>query len=151
MLAEGDKLPKLTLEDDEGEKVKLADLLDGPLVLYFYPKDDTPGCTSEASQFRDLYPKFKRKGARIVGVSRDSAASHAKFKEKYKIPFTLLADTESKLCDAFGVIVDKVNYGKKYKGIQRSTFLIDEKGVIVKVWPKVKVDDHADEVLASLP
>jgi thioredoxin-dependent peroxiredoxin len=151
MLSEGDKLPKLTVEDDTGKPIKTSDLLEGPLVLYFYPKDDTPGCTNEASQFRDLYPKFKRKGARIVGVSRDSAVSHTKFKEKYKIPFTLLADVESKLCDAFGVIVDKVNYGKKYKGIQRSTFLIDEKGVIVKVWPKVKVDDHADEVLASLP
>ena len=151
MLSEGDKLPKLTIEDDSGAPVKTADLLGGSLVLYFYPKDDTPGCTNEASQFRDLFPKFKRKGARIVGVSRDSAASHTKFKEKYGIPFTLLADTESKLCDAFGVIVDKINYGKKYKGIQRATFLIDGKGVIVKVWPKVKVDDHADEVLASLP
>jgi thioredoxin-dependent peroxiredoxin len=151
LLAEGDKIPKLTLEDDTGAKIKTGDLLDGPLVLYFYPKDDTPGCTNEASQFRDLYPKFKRKGARIVGVSRDPVASHAKFKEKYKIPFMLLADVESKLCDAFGVIVEKTNYGKKYMGIQRSTFLIDGKGVIVKVWPKVKVDDHADEVLASLP
>jgi peroxiredoxin Q/BCP len=98
-----------------------------------------------------LFPKFEKKGARIVGVSRDSATSHQKFKEKFAIPFTLLADTDSKLCDAFGVIVEKNMYGKKSMGVQRATFLIDGKGVIVKVWPKVKVDDHADEVLASLP
>ena len=151
MLAEGDKLPHLTVDDDAGKPVKLADLLGGPLVLYFYPKDDTPGCTSEASQFRDLYPKFQKKGARIVGVSRDTPASHEKFKTKFGIPFTLLADTDSQLCDAFGVIVEKNMYGKKSKGVARATFLIDGKGVIVKVWPKVKVDDHADEVLASLP
>ncbi len=151
MLAAGDKLPNLTVADDAGKPVTTAELLGGPLILYFYPKDDTPGCTSEASQFRDLYGKFQAKGARIVGVSRDSAASHQKFKAKYKIPFMLLADTESKLCDAFGVIVEKNMYGKKSMGVQRSTFLIDGKGAIVKVWPKVQVDEHADEVLASLP
>lgn len=151
MLAEGDKLPKLEIVDDEGNTLSTSQLLGGALVLYFYPKDDTPGCTNEASQFRDLYPKFQRKGARIVGVSRDSVLSHQKFKNKYKIPFTLLADTDSKLCDAMGVIVEKNMYGKKSMGVARATFLIDEKGTIVKVWPKVKVDDHADEVLASLP
>lgn len=138
MLAAGDKLPDLTIADDAGKSVTTAELLGGPLVLYFYPKDDTPGCTSEASQFRDLYGRFEKKGARIVGVSRDSAASHQKFKDKYKIPFMLLADTDSKLYDALGVTA-------------RTTFLIDGKGTIVKVWPKVKVDEHADEVLASLP
>jgi thioredoxin-dependent peroxiredoxin len=138
MLATGDKLPNLTVTDDAGDPVKTAELLGGPLVLYFYPKDDTPGCTNEASQFRDLYATFQKKGARIVGVSRDSAASHKKFKDKYKIPFMLLADTNAKLYDALGVS-------------GRSTFLIDGEGVIVKVWPKVKVDEHADEVLASLP
>jgi thioredoxin-dependent peroxiredoxin len=138
MLAAGDKLPNLTVTDDAGNPVELAELLGGPLILYFYPKDDTPGCTNEASQFRDLHAKFENKGARIVGVSRDSAASHRKFRTKYKIPFTLLADTESQLYDALGVS-------------GRTTFLIDGKGTIVKVWPKVKVDDHADEVLASLP
>jgi thioredoxin-dependent peroxiredoxin len=138
MLGAGDKLPNLTVTDDVGKPVKLAELLDGPLILYFYPKDDTPGCTNEASQFRDLYAQFQKKRARIVGVSRDSAASHQKFKTKYKIPFTLLADTESQLYDALGVS-------------GRTTFLIDGKGTIVKVWPKVKVDEHADEVLASLP
>ena len=150
MLGEGDKLPAVTLLDDRGAQLTTTDLLGGPLILYFYPKDDTPGCTSEASQFRDLYPQFQKKKARIVGVSRDSAESHQRFKEKYSIPFELLADTESKLCDAFGVIVEKNMYGKKSKGIARSTFLIDGSGTIVKVWPKVNVDEHADDVLASL-
>ncbi len=151
MLGEGDRLPELTVTDDAGEPVVTTDLLGGPLVLYFYPKDDTPGCTTEASEFRDLYKQFQKKNARIVGVSRDSAESHRKFKTKFSIPFALLADTESKLCDAFGVIVEKNMYGKKSKGIQRATFLIDGKGKIVKVWPKVKVDGHVEEVLASLP
>ena len=133
----------------EEPRLTTTDLLGGPLILYFYPKDDTPGCTSEASQFRDLYTQFQAKKARIVGVSRDSAESHRRFKEKFSIPFELLADTESKLCDAFGVIVEKNMYGKKSKGIARSTFLIDGSGKIVKVWPKVNVDEHADEVLAS--
>ncbi|MFZ0573859.1 MAG: peroxiredoxin [Candidatus Cybelea sp.] len=150
MLGEGDRLPAVTLLDDRGAQLTTTDLLGGPLILYFYPKDDTPGCTSEASQFRDLYPQFQAKKARIVGVSRDSAESHRRFKEKFSIPFELLADTESKLCDAFGVIVEKNMYGKKSKGIARSTFLIDGSGKIVKVWPKVNVDEHADEVLASL-
>ena len=150
MLGEGDRLPAVTLLDDRGAQLTTTDLLGGPLILYFYPKDDTPGCTSEASQFRDLYPQFQAKKARIVGVSRDSAESHRRFKEKFSIPFELLADTESKLCDAFGVIVEKNMYGKKSKGIARSTFLIDGSGKIVKVWPRVNVDEHADEVLASL-
>ena len=150
MLGEGDRLPAVTLLDDRGTQLTTTDLLGGPLILYFYPKDDTPGCTSEASQFRDLYSQFQEKKARIVGVSRDSAESHRRFKEKFSIPFELLADIESKLCDAFGVIVEKNMYGKKSKGIARSTFLIDGSGTIVKVWPKVNVDEHADEVLASL-
>jgi peroxiredoxin Q/BCP len=150
LLGEGDRLPAVTLLDDRGAQLTTTDLLGGPLILYFYPKDDTPGCTSEASQFRDLYSQFQAKEARIVGVSRDSAESHRRFKEKFSIPFELLADTESKLCDAFGVIVEKNMYGKKSKGIARSTFLIDGSGKIVKVWPKVNVDEHADEVLASL-
>lgn len=151
MLAEGDLLPAIDLLDDDGNAVSTTDLLGGPLVLYFYPKDDTPGCTSEASQFRDLYKQFQKKNARVVGVSRDTPESHRKFKTKFSIPFTLLADTESKLCDAFGVIVEKNLYGKKHKGIARSTFLMDAAGKIVKVWPKVNVDEHAEEVLSSLP
>lgn len=150
MLGVGDRLPAVTLLDDSGAKVKTTELLGGPLVLYFYPKDDTPGCTSEASQFRDLYPQFQKKGARIVGVSRDSVESHQKFKKRYSIPFALLSDVDSKLCDAFGVIVEKSMYGKKVKGIARSTFLIDGDGKIVKTWPKVNVDVHADEVLEAL-
>jgi peroxiredoxin Q/BCP len=138
MLREGDHLPAVTLLDDEGTEVTTTDLLGAPLVLYFYPKDDTPGCTSEASQFRDSYQQFANKKARIVGVSRDSVESHQRFKKKYAIPFTLLADTDSKLYQALGVTA-------------RSTFLIDDKGLITKVWPKVNVDEHAEDVLASLP
>jgi len=138
MLGEGDRLPTVTLADDEGVSVTTTDLLGGPLVLYFYPKDDTPGCTSEASQFRDVYDRFKEKNARVVGVSRDSVESHQRFKKKFSIPFALLADTDSKLYQAMGVNA-------------RTTFLIDAGGQILKVWPKVKVDQHADEVLASLP
>jgi peroxiredoxin Q/BCP len=151
VLEEGDKLPSLTLPDDTGKNVKTTALASKWLVLYFYPKDDTPGCTNEATQFRDAIAKFKKKGAVVVGVSRDTAASHTKFKAKFDLPFTLLADVESKLCDAMGVIVEKNMYGKKSMGIQRSTFLIDPKGKIVNVWPKVKVDGHAADVLAAIP
>ena len=150
MLSEGDKLPKLTVVDDTGAKARLADLADDYLVLYFYPKDDTPGCTNEGMQFRDAAKAFAKKKARIVGVSRDSVASHQKFKAKYDLPFTLLADTDQALCDAFDVIGEKNMYGKKVKGVIRSTFLVDATGKILKVWPKVKVDGHAAEVLASI-
>jgi len=150
VLSEGDKLPKLTVVDDTGAKVRLADIADDYLVLYFYPKDDTPGCTNEGMQFRDAAKAFAKKKARIVGVSRDSVASHQKFKAKYDLPFTLLADTDQALCDAFDVIGEKNMYGKKVKGVIRSTFLVDAKGKILKVWPKVKVDGHAAEVLASI-
>jgi peroxiredoxin Q/BCP len=138
MLREGDQLPDVTLLDDQGARVTTTELLGAPLVLYFYPKDDTPGCTSEASQFRDMYAEFQKKNARIVGVSRDSVESHQRFKQKFSIPFTLLADTESKLYQALGVNA-------------RSTFLIDDRGRITKVWPKVNVDEHAEDVLAALP
>ncbi len=117
--------------------------------MYFYPKADTPGCTNESQQFRDLYAKFKKKATEVVGVSRDPIASQKKFKDKYGLPFHLLADTESKICDAFGVIVEKNMYGKKSMGIQRATFVV-EKGKIVRVWPKVSVEGHAAEVLSSL-
>jgi peroxiredoxin Q/BCP len=138
MLREGDQLPEVTLLDDQGARVTTTGLLGAPLVLYFYPKDDTPGCTSEASQFRDMYAEFQKKNARIVGVSRDSVESHQRFKQKFSIPFTLLADTESKLYQALGVNA-------------RSTFLIDDRGRITKVWPKVNVNEHAEDVLAALP
>lgn len=149
MLAEGAKMPVVTLADDTGAMVNTKDLAGKTLVLYFYPKDDTPGCTSEAGQFSDEIAEFRRKGAEVVGVSRDSVASHQKFKEKYGIPYRLLADTEQKLCDAFGVIVEKNMYGKKSLGVQRSTFLF-EGGKIVRVWPKVNVEGHAADVLAAI-
>jgi thioredoxin-dependent peroxiredoxin len=138
MLREGDKLPAVTVLDDEGNSITTTDLLGGPLILYFYPKDDTPGCTSEASQFRDSYREFQDKKARIVGVSRDSVESHQRFKRKFSIPFTLLADTDSLLYKALGVTA-------------RTTFLIDGDGTIAKIWPKVNVNEHAEDVLASLP
>ncbi len=150
MLQTGAKLPKVALADDSGGDLSTGDLIGKPLVIYFYPKDDTPGCTNEATQFRDLSADFEKKGASVVGVSRDSVASHKKFKEKYEIPFRLLADTESKLCDAFGVIVEKNMYGKKSMGVQRSTFLFDAAGTLVHVWPKVSVDGHAEDVLSKI-
>ena len=150
MLETGAKLPAVKLADDSGEQFSIKELLGKPLVLYFYPKDDTPGCTNEATQFRDLADDFERKGAVVVGVSRDSPASHQKFKAKYGIPFRLLADVDSKLCDAFGVIVEKNMYGRKSMGVQRSTFLFDAKGKLVHVWPKVSVDGHAEDVLSKI-
>jgi peroxiredoxin Q/BCP len=150
MLAAGAKMPVVKLADDSGTTITTEDLLGKHLVLYFYPKDDTPGCTNEATQFRDLLEEFEEKDARIVGVSRDSVASHQKFKKKHEIPFALLADVDSALCDAFGVIVEKSLYGKKTMGIQRSTFLFDPKGKLVEVWPKVSVDGHAEDVLSKL-
>lgn len=138
MLTEGDKLPQLPVIDDQGKSCKTTDLLQDHLVVYFYPKDDTPGCTSEASQFRDLYAQFQNKRASIVGVSSDSVESHQKFKKKFSIPFPLIADTSSALRKAFGA-----------QGV-RATFLFDAKGRLVRVWPKVKVDGHPDEVLAAI-
>ena len=117
------------------------------VVLYFYPKDDTPGCTAEACAFRDALPDFSKVKAAIIGISRDSVASHAKFKTKFGLPFPLASDEDGKVCQAYGVWVEKSMYGKKYMGIERSTFLIDAKGVIRNVWRKVKVEGHAEEVL----
>jgi len=148
MLEPGAPLPVLTVRDDTGAEISTGDLLGRQLVLYFYPKDDTWGCTKEATQFRELYEGFRRKDTQLVGVSRDSVESHRLFKEKYLIPFRLLADVESRLCDAFGVIVDENIYGKN--AIQRSTFLFDPMGNLIRVWPKVTVMGHADEVLRAL-
>jgi peroxiredoxin Q/BCP len=149
MLEPGASLPSITVRDDTGAEVSTQDLLGRQLVLYFYPKDDTWGCTKEATQFREEYEHFKRKETELVGVSRDSVESHRLFKEKYLIPFRLLADTDSLLCDAFGVIVPENIYGKN--AIQRSTFLFDRMGKLIHVWPKVTVLDHAVEVLKILP
>ena len=150
MLELGASLPAVRLADDSGAEISTDGLTGKPLVVYFYPKDDTPGCTNEATQFRDLWERFEAKHARVVGVSRDTVASHKKFKEKYDIPFALLADVDSRLCDAFGVIVEKNMYGKKSMGVQRATFLFDETGKLVEVWPKVSVDGHAEDVLSKI-
>lgn len=150
MLDIGSVLPDVTVQTDEGIEISTQSLLGKPVVLYFYPKDDTPGCTSEAGQFSEMYASFREKGAEIVGVSRDTAASHRTFKEKYEIPYPLLADVDSKLCDACGVIVEKNMYGKKSMGLQRSTFLFDASGTVVHAWKKVSVDGHAAAVLAKL-
>jgi peroxiredoxin Q/BCP len=149
MLQTGAPVPDVAAPDDAGTPVRLRDLAKKALVVYFYPRADTPGCTNETIQFRDLYPSFAKKGATVVGVSRDTVGAQAKFKAKYDVPFQLLADVDSAICDAFGVIVEKNMYGKKSLGIQRSTFLV-ENGKLRKVWPKVAVAGHAAEVLSSL-
>jgi thioredoxin-dependent peroxiredoxin len=149
MLEVGAKIPNVTVADDTGNPVKLKSYLGQPFVLWFYPRADTPGCTNEAQQFRDAYKAFTKKGIALIGVSRDSVAAQAKFKAKYDLPFPLLADVGSDVCDAFGVIVEKNMYGKKSMGIQRSTFLFDSGGKVVKIWPKVSVAGHAQEVLKS--
>ncbi|MDE2166727.1 MAG: thioredoxin-dependent thiol peroxidase [Alphaproteobacteria bacterium] len=146
----GDKAPDFTLPTDGGGTLKLSDLRGKMVVLYFYPKDDTSGCTAEACQFRDLLPKFGRTDATVVGISRDSVAAHDKFKKKYKLPFTLASDHEGKVTERYGVWVQKSMYGRKYMGIERSTFLIDDKGAIRGIWRKVKVPGHAEEVLATI-
>jgi peroxiredoxin Q/BCP len=134
---------------DSGGKLSLKSLKGRKVVLYFYPRDDTPGCTTEACGFRDNLPDFSKIDAEIVGVSRDTVAKHDKFKAKYDLPFVLASDEDGAVCEAYGVWVEKNMYGKKNMGIQRSTFLIDEKGVIRNVWRKVKVKDHVEEVLAA--
>ena len=149
-LEPGAKAPDFTLPTDGGGTVSLAKLKGKRVVLYFYPKDDTSGCTAEACGFRDIFPNFRKADAVVIGVSRDSAAAHDKFKKKYELPFTLAADTEGKVTEAYGVWVEKSMYGRKYMGIERATFLIDEKGKIRNVWHKVKVPGHVDEVLKAL-
>ena len=146
----GQKAPDFTVMDDKGEKVKLADLKGKKVVLYFYPKDDTPGCTKEACAFRDGIDKIKKRGAVVLGVSADSVESHKKFKNKFDLNFPLLADSDKKMVEAYGVWKEKSMYGKKYMGIERTTFVIDENGKIAHIFPKVKVDQHYDEVLEAL-
>lgn len=146
----GDKAPDLKLPASGGKEINLKDYKGRTLVVYFYPKDNTPGCTQEGQDFRDLYKDFQKAGADIVGVSKDSLRSHENFIEKFSFPFPLIADTEQELCDAFGVIVEKSMYGKKYIGIDRSTWLFDKKGVLKKSWRGVKVKGHAAEVLEAV-
>lgn len=149
MLKEGDKAPAFEANDQDGNKVKLSALKGQRVVLYFYPKDDTPGCTKEACSFRDADEVYRSKGIRVFGVSTDSEKSHQKFISKYQLPFDLLADTEKKIVEDYGVWGEKSMYGKKYMGTFRKTFLIDEKGKIVEIFDKVDVAKHADEVLEA--
>lgn len=150
MLEEKAKVPDVGADDQNGRRVDLRSFAGRRLVVYFYPKADTPGCTVEAQAFRDLSKKFEAAGASIVGVSRDTVADQKKFADKFKVTFPLLADTSSNICDAFGVIVEKNMYGKKSMGIQRSTFLIGPKGTIEKVWPRVSAEGHAEAVLEAV-
>ncbi len=149
-LEPGDKAPAFTLPTDGGGKVRLADHKGQAVVLYFYPKDDTSGCTKEACGFRDNMSRLTKAGAVVIGVSRDSAARHDKFKAKHDLNFALGSDEDGKVCEAYGTWIEKSMYGRKYMGIDRATFLIDGKGVIRNVWRKVKVPGHVDEVLAAV-
>jgi peroxiredoxin Q/BCP len=150
MLKPGTKAPAFTLESDAGREVSLADFKGKKVVLYFYPKDDTPGCTREAEAFREALPKIKRKNAVVLGVSKDSVASHCRFRDKYSLSFPLLSDPEARVTKAYGAWGEKNMYGKKTMGIVRSTVVIDEDGKVARVFPKVRVDGHAEEVLAAL-
>lgn len=149
-IAIGKKVPRLKGVLHDGSTLALADLRGHPLVVYFYPKDATPGCTNEAHDFRDLYPEFRRRGCAIVGVSRDSAASHAKFRDKHALPFPLVADVDESWCKAFGVLGEKTLYGRRFVGVIRSTFLIDADGTLVAEWRGVRVPGHAAAVLERL-
>ena len=146
----GMKAPAFSLNTDDETKIALKDLKGKKVVLYFYPRDDTPGCTKEAIAFSADITKFKRAGAVIVGVSRDTVAKHAKFKDKHDLKITLGADENGIVTEKYGVWVEKLNYGKKYMGIERSTFLIDEKGIIQHIWRKVRVAGHVEDVLAKV-
>lgn len=149
-LNEGDLAPNFTAAANGGGAISLAELKGKPVILYFYPRDDTPGCTKEACGFRDNFAAFKKKGAVVLGVSIDPVKAHDKFVEKYKLPFTLLADVDKKIVEAYGVWGQKTFMGRKYLGVHRVTFLIGPDGKIKKIWPKVKPDEHAEEVLAAL-
>jgi thioredoxin-dependent peroxiredoxin len=149
-LEEGSKAPAFTLTSDSGTKVKLAELKGSPVVLYFYPKDDTPGCTKEACAFRDRQADLTKLGAQVFGVSPDDVASHVKFRDKYELNFPLLADPDHKVAEKYGAWREKNMYGKKSMGIQRSTFLIDAEGKVAKVWKRVQVDGHDQQVLDAL-
>ncbi len=146
----GQPAPDFTLPGDTGEEVTLSALRPAPVVLYFYPKDDTPGCTKEAIAFTWLMPEFGAAGARVFGISRDSLEKHAKFREKHELSVPLLSDAQGDVCERYGVWVEKNMYGRKVMGIERSTFLIDGDGRIARIWRKVKVADHAQEVLKAV-
>ena len=149
MVNEGDAAPDFESRDAEGNEVKLSDLRGQKVALYFYPKDDTPGCTKEACSLRDGHSELTSRGIKVIGVSTDDEKSHRKFAEKYSLPFTLLADTDHKVADAYGVYGEKKFMGRTYDGVHRKTFLIDERGRVRKVFDKVNVEEHADEVLKA--
>ena len=146
---EGKRAPAFQLPTDSGEKIRLSDFKGSPVVLYFYPKDNTPGCTTEAQDFRDLQKEFTKLGVTVLGVSPDSVESHVKFVAKQSLNFALLADPEHAAIEKYGLWVKKKLYGKEFMGVQRATFLIDGKGTIARSWPKVQVKGHAAEVLAA--
>lgn len=147
MLTEGKKAPKFSLPDSNGVKVSLDDYKGWKVILYFYPKDMTSGCTKEACDFRDQFPNFKKIKTVVLGVSPDSVTSHKKFADKYDLPFTLLSDEKKEVVEKYGVWKEKSMYGRKYMGVERTTFVIDEEGKIMKVFPKVKVNGHVEEVI----
>jgi peroxiredoxin Q/BCP len=150
MVEVGQAARDFTLPDQMGIATTLSGLRGTPIVLYFYPKDDTPGCTKEACGFRDDFSNFQARGATILGVSPDSSSSHARFAQKFNLPFTLLADTEHQVCEAYGVWKEKNMYGRKSMGVERTTFVIDAKGIVRAVFPRVKVDGHGDAVLKAI-
>lgn len=150
MPAEGSAAPDFALQSSTGETFQLSNAKGRPVVVYFYPKDDTPGCTVEAKGFQSLSDKFAQAGATVVGISPDGVASHCKFSEKYGLEFPLLADEDHRVAEAYGVWVEKSMYGKKYWGVQRATFLIGADGHVAKAWPKVSPDGHAEEALAAV-
>ena len=149
-IAEGDHAPSFMLQDDSGSVFSSETLRGSPYVLYFYPKDDTPGCTLQACGFRDSLPRFSAKGVRVIGVSPDLPATHARFKKKYGLSFPLLSDPEKTLAKAYGVWVKKQNYGREYMGVERSTFFVDRSGTVTQVWRGVKVPGHVDMVLDAV-
>ena len=150
MVTEGEQAPDFELVSDEGRKIKLSDLRGKPVVLYFYPRDETAGCTAEACGFRDAYPRFQERDAVVLGVSREDEASHRRFREKHGLPFTLLSDPDHEAAEAYGVWVEKKMYGRKSMGIKRSTFLIDPDGKVANAMRGVKPEGHAQQVLERL-
>jgi thioredoxin-dependent peroxiredoxin len=146
----GEKAPDFAIPNDESKPISLKDFLGKPVILYFYPKDDTPGCAQEACDFRDSLTQLSAQGAVVMGISKDNVKSHQKFKEKHNLPFMLLSDVSKEVCEKYQVMVEKSRYGKKYLGIERSTFLIDTQGVIRGIWRNVKVEGHVGAVLEHI-